>query len=196
MRALLIIGAAAVLAWRWGIDTHILGKEDTLFARLVHGALSAVIIFLVADLMWQAAKTAIDRKLAEAEDLGQPNTDEARRRARLRTLLPIFRNILFVVVIAVGKSDREGTFAGTRGNDKVAPMAAPVPPPIRPDRTRDPCWVSDHREDSITQFQPDLLDQLSGDVPNRVQCAVRRAKAAVHPRADHNTAATRLPRST
>src|SRR4029077_628584 len=37
----------------------------------------------------------------EAEDLGQPNTDEARRRARLRTLLPIFRNILFVVVIAV-----------------------------------------------------------------------------------------------
>jgi moderate conductance mechanosensitive channel len=101
LRALLIIGAAAVLAWGWGIDTHILGKEDTLFARLVHGALSAVIIFLVADLMWQAAKTVIDRKLAEAEDLGQPNTDEARRRARLRTLLPIFRNILFVVVIAV-----------------------------------------------------------------------------------------------
>ena len=72
LRALLIIGAAAVLAWGWGIDTHILGKEDTLFARLVHGALSAVIIFLVADLMWQATKAAIDRKLAEAEDLGQP----------------------------------------------------------------------------------------------------------------------------
>ena len=101
LRALLIIGAAAVLAWGWGLDTHILGKEDTLFARLVHGALSAAIILLVADLMWQATKTAIDRKLAEAEDLGQPNTDEARRRARMRTLLPIFRNILFVVVIAV-----------------------------------------------------------------------------------------------
>jgi moderate conductance mechanosensitive channel len=101
LRALLIVGAAAVLAWGWGLDTHILGKEDTLFARLVHGALSAVIIFLVADLMWQATKTAIDRKLAEAEDLGQPNSDEARRRARMRTLLPIFRNILLVVVIAV-----------------------------------------------------------------------------------------------
>ena len=101
LRALLIIGAAAVLAWGWGLDTHILGKEDTLFARLVHGALSAAIILLVADLLWQATKTAIDRKLAEAEDLGQPNTDEARRRARMRTLLPIFRNILFVVVIAV-----------------------------------------------------------------------------------------------
>jgi hypothetical protein len=101
LRALLIIGAAAILAWGWGIDPHILGKEGTLFARLVHGALSAVIILLVADLLWQATKTAIDRELAEAEDLGQPNTDEARRRARVRTLLPIFRNILFVVVIAV-----------------------------------------------------------------------------------------------
>jgi small-conductance mechanosensitive channel len=46
-------------------------------------------------------KTAIDRKLAESVELGQPNTVEARRRARLRTLLPIFRNILFVVVIVV-----------------------------------------------------------------------------------------------
>ena len=63
--------------------------------------LSAVIILLVADVLWHAIKTAIDRKLAEAADLGQPNTDEARRQARLRTLLPIFRNILFVVVIAV-----------------------------------------------------------------------------------------------
>jgi len=101
LRALLIIGAAAVLAWAWGIDPHILGKEDTMFGLLVHGALSAVIILLVADLLWQATKTAIDRKLADAQDLGQPNTDEARRRARMRTLLPIFRNILFVVVIAV-----------------------------------------------------------------------------------------------
>jgi hypothetical protein len=63
--------------------------------------MSAVIILLVADLLWHAMKTAIDRKLAESAELGQPNTEEARRRARLRTLLPIFRNILFVVVIAV-----------------------------------------------------------------------------------------------
>jgi small-conductance mechanosensitive channel len=101
LRALLIIGAAAVLAWGWGIDLVHLAGQDTLFARLVHGALSAIIILLLADLTWQATKTVIDRKLAEAEDLGQPNTDEARRRARVRTLLPIFRNILFVVFIAV-----------------------------------------------------------------------------------------------
>jgi hypothetical protein len=101
IRALLIIGAAAVLAWGWGIDIVHLAGEDTWFARAVHSVLSAVVILLVADLLWHAMKTAIDRKLAESADLGVPNTDEARRRARLRTLLPIFRNILFVVVIAV-----------------------------------------------------------------------------------------------
>jgi hypothetical protein len=99
LRALLIIGAAAVLAWGWGIDLVHIAGQDTPFSRFVHGALSAVIILLIADLVWHATKTAIDRKLAEVEDLGQPNTDEARRRARLHTLLPIFRNVLFVVVV-------------------------------------------------------------------------------------------------
>jgi small-conductance mechanosensitive channel len=101
IRALLIIGAAAVLAWGWGIDIVHLAGQDTSFARAVHSVLSAVVILLVADLLWHAMKTAIDRKLAESADPGLPNTEEARRRARLRTLLPIFRNILFVVVIAV-----------------------------------------------------------------------------------------------
>ena len=101
IQALLIIGAVGVLARGWGVDLVHLASQDTLFARIVHGVLSAVIILLVADVLWQAAKAAIDRKLAEAADLGQPNTDEARRRARIRTLLPIFRNILFFVVVAV-----------------------------------------------------------------------------------------------
>jgi moderate conductance mechanosensitive channel len=99
MRALLIIGAAAILAWGWGIDLVHLAGDDTRFARVVHGVLSAVIIALIADVLWHATKTAIDRKLAEVEDLGQPNTDDARRRARLHTLLPIFRNVLFVIVV-------------------------------------------------------------------------------------------------
>jgi hypothetical protein len=41
--------------------------------------LSSVIILLVADMFWHAVKTAIDHKLVGVEDLGQPNTDEARR---------------------------------------------------------------------------------------------------------------------
>jgi len=102
IRALLFIGAAAVLAWGWGVDLAQMATGDnTLFDRLVHGVLSAVVILLVADVLWHAIRAAIDRKLAEAADPGQPSTDEARRRARMRTLLPIFRNILFVAVSAV-----------------------------------------------------------------------------------------------
>src|SRR5215469_2356882 len=102
VRAVLIIGAVAVLAWGWGIDLAHYHDQETWVGRIADGVLSAVVIVLIADFLWQAMKTAIDRKLAEAADAGQPNTDEARRRARLRTLLPICRNILFVVVIAVG----------------------------------------------------------------------------------------------
>jgi len=101
IRALLIIGAAAVLGWGWNVDLVHLAGRGTLFASVVHGVLTTVVILLIADVLWQAAKAAIDSKLAEAADLGQTNTDEARRRARLRTLLPIFRNVLLVLVIAV-----------------------------------------------------------------------------------------------
>jgi moderate conductance mechanosensitive channel len=101
IRALLIIGAIAVLAWGWGIDLAHLRDQETWLGRLVDGVLSAVVILLVADVLWHAIKAAIDRKLAEAADPGLPNTDEARKRARMRTLLPIFRNILFAVIIAV-----------------------------------------------------------------------------------------------
>ncbi len=101
IRAALIVGGAAVLAWGWGMDLMGLRGEDTVFGRFTDGILSAVVILLIADLVWHAAKTAIDCKLAEAADFHQPNTDAARRQARLRTLLPIFRNILFVVVIVV-----------------------------------------------------------------------------------------------
>ncbi|MGH7046457.1 MAG: mechanosensitive ion channel domain-containing protein [Stellaceae bacterium] len=101
MRALLIIGAVLVLAWGWGIPLQTLAGEDTPFSRILHGVLSAIIIVLVADVLWQAMKAAIDGKLAGAAEPGLPNTEETRRRARLRTLLPIFRNVLFVVVIVV-----------------------------------------------------------------------------------------------
>ena len=101
IRALLIIGAVAVLAWGWDIDIIHLVGQDTEIARIIHGLLSAVVIVLVADVLWYAIKAAIDRKLAQTADLGPPNTAEARRRARLHTLLPIFRNILFVVITAV-----------------------------------------------------------------------------------------------
>jgi small-conductance mechanosensitive channel len=101
IRALLIIGAAAMLGWAWDVDLVHLAGQDTTFARVVHGVLTTVMILLIADVLWHAAKAAIDSKIARTADLGEPNGEEARRRARLHTLLPIFRNVLFVLVIAV-----------------------------------------------------------------------------------------------
>ncbi len=100
-RVVMIIAALAVLAWGWGIDLERLTAQETMMTRLTRGALSAVAIALIADFTWQIARAAIDTKLADTRELGSPNSDEARRRARLHTLLPIFRNVLFVVVVVV-----------------------------------------------------------------------------------------------
>jgi small-conductance mechanosensitive channel len=99
-RALLIIGAVLLLAQKWGVDLGALAATETTFTRVLRGALTAIVILLIADFVWHIMKATIDRRLAEAQDPGPPNTEEARRRARVRTLLPIVRNILFIVMIA------------------------------------------------------------------------------------------------
>ncbi len=101
LRAALIIGAALLLVFVWQIDLTQLTSRDTTFSRLVSGALSAVVIVLLADFAWHVLKTLIDRKLAEASVTGQAHTEEARRSARIRTLLPIVRNVTFIVLAAM-----------------------------------------------------------------------------------------------
>jgi small-conductance mechanosensitive channel len=100
VRALLIIGAVLLLAQKWGVDLGALAATDTTLTRLVRGTLTAIVVLLIADFVWNIIKATIDRRLAEAKDPGQPNTEEARRRARVRTLLPIVRNVLFIAMIA------------------------------------------------------------------------------------------------
>jgi small-conductance mechanosensitive channel len=101
LRAALIAGAALLLAHTWQIDLVEMTGRDTLLTRLVRGALSSVVILLVADLIWQVVKSLIDRRLNQAEALAPPGTEAAVRQARLRTLLPIFRNVIFVVLAVV-----------------------------------------------------------------------------------------------
>src|SRR5262249_26385888 len=57
IRAALIIGAVAVLAWGWGIDLANFRGQETLISRIADGVLSAVVIVLIADFLWQAMKT-------------------------------------------------------------------------------------------------------------------------------------------
>ena len=64
---------------------------------MLHG----VIVLLVADLLWHLAKASIDRKLALSAPDESISASEAARRGRMRTLLPIFRNILAVFLATV-----------------------------------------------------------------------------------------------
>ncbi len=100
-RAVLIIGATLLLAHAWRIDLVAITMEDTLATRLLRGAVSAVVVVLVADFAWHVMKALIDRKLAEVQVAGPPDSEAARRGARLRTLLPILRNLMFVVLLVI-----------------------------------------------------------------------------------------------
>lgn len=101
LRAVLIIGAALLFARAWDIDLVSLTAGDELITRLTRGALNAVVIILLADFAWAVLRTAIDRKLAGAELPEDKNSEEARRLARVRTLLPILRNALMIVLAAM-----------------------------------------------------------------------------------------------
>ena len=101
LRAALLIGGAYLIAWLLGLDLAAMTMRDTMATRLVRGAINAVIIVLLADFAWHLLAAWIDCRLFEARDPGQPDTEEARRRARLRTLLPILRNVLLIVLVTM-----------------------------------------------------------------------------------------------
>jgi small-conductance mechanosensitive channel len=89
-----------LLAWAWNVDLIALTRGgETLGMRIARSALSIVVILLLADLFWQLLKALIDRQLAATA--AAPGTEMAIRQARLRTLLPILRNIALVVIASL-----------------------------------------------------------------------------------------------
>jgi moderate conductance mechanosensitive channel len=99
LRALLLIGAVVFLAWAWGLDATRMAVGETVGERLLRGLLQAAVIVLLADFAWHLLRAAIDRKLIEAPSA--PGSEAARRQARLRTLLPIVRNLALVVLLVM-----------------------------------------------------------------------------------------------
>ena len=101
LRAALLIGGAYLIAWFLGLDLAAMTMRDTMATRFLRGAINAVVILLLADFAWHLVRAWIDRKLIEAGDAGPPDGEDAQRRARLRTLLPILRNLLLVVLVTM-----------------------------------------------------------------------------------------------
>lgn len=98
-RAAVIVAAVAWLAYIWRHKTASLFDNET-GAAIIFGLLNGIVITLVADLLWQISKAVVEYRMTAAnrED-GSP--DEMARNARMRTLLPIFRNVLAVFICVV-----------------------------------------------------------------------------------------------
>jgi small-conductance mechanosensitive channel len=101
LRAVLVAGAIWLLLWGWNLDFGALAAEQNVYARLLRGALHALVIVMVADLAWSLIKAIADNALARAQASPDVDADEARRRARVRTLLPIGRNLAFIVLVVM-----------------------------------------------------------------------------------------------
>jgi small-conductance mechanosensitive channel len=102
LRGAVFVGGALVVAYILDLDLTALAANDTAATRLARAVLDVVIILLIADFVWQMARVAIDRHLSGTTVGAMTGTDaEIRRRQRLRTLLPVLRNLLLVAVVAV-----------------------------------------------------------------------------------------------
>jgi len=97
-RAIVIALAVSWLAVVWRMSPGALGHRDPIVTSIFYGLLKSVIVLLVADLAWHLARNWIDATLAVSSTTTALAPADAARRARFRTLLPIFRNALAVMI--------------------------------------------------------------------------------------------------
>lgn len=100
-RAIVVLAAVAWLALVWRLNPDSITHIDPTIAAISYGLLRSVVVLLIADLVWHLARSWIDRTLSTVPDGAILPPAEAARRGRIRTLLPIFRNALAVVVAAM-----------------------------------------------------------------------------------------------
>ncbi|MBX4900793.1 mechanosensitive ion channel family protein [Rhizobium bangladeshense] len=101
IRAALIVAAIVLLAQALDVRLTEMTMQDSPLLRLVRGLLSAGIILMIVDLTWNLVAVLIDRKLGDTEAVLEAGSDRERRRLRIRTLLPILRNFLMILFVAI-----------------------------------------------------------------------------------------------
>lgn len=102
VRALIITFAALWLGRMLGVEAHaMMSGSESIIGRIARGVLGGIVILLIADLVWHLMKTYIDAKLMESLPADSDSEEMRASRARLQTLLPIFRNILAVVIVII-----------------------------------------------------------------------------------------------
>jgi small-conductance mechanosensitive channel len=104
IRMVLILVGIILFVRIWHSDFSMLMMSDSESgaARIFRGILIAIAILLVAECVWHMTRTAIDLTLARATRAQNDNSEGSQRYARLRTLLPILRNMLMITIAAMG----------------------------------------------------------------------------------------------
>ncbi|MBX9701629.1 MAG: mechanosensitive ion channel, partial [Acetobacteraceae bacterium] len=90
------LGGIALLLWIWGFDTFAWFAQGTLGSRLLGTLTSIGATFVAAAVVWELANAAIARRMAR---LARESGGAAARSARVRTLLPMLRTVLGIVII-------------------------------------------------------------------------------------------------
>jgi small-conductance mechanosensitive channel len=102
MQALVVVAAAFAMIEIWQIDMATVASSETPMTRLGRGTFEALVILVGADLLWLVVRAVIDVRLTgtvlQIDDL---DDEGLRRRARIRTLLPVLRNFLFIFVLII-----------------------------------------------------------------------------------------------
>ncbi|APO76177.1 mechanosensitive ion channel MscS protein [Rhizobium etli 8C-3] len=101
VRAVIIALAAVWLGRMIGVGADTMAAGETMVDRIARGIIGGVVILLAADLIWHLVKTFINSKLANTSLADGATDEEKAKRARLQTLLPIFRNVLAVVIAVI-----------------------------------------------------------------------------------------------
>ena len=90
-----IVVGLVLFARLWGIDLFAFAQQG-MGGKVSSALLGVCIVLLLAYMLWEAAKTAIDRRLAAEGDL-----DPEAPASRLRTVLPLLRGLIAVTVFVM-----------------------------------------------------------------------------------------------
>ncbi len=96
VRFVVIVVAILLLFALMGLPVWSLYSSSNTAGRLVSAAIDITAVLLMGDLLWVWAKTLIDRRMADYEAPAHGQTPGPG--ARMATLLPLFRKIVFAVI--------------------------------------------------------------------------------------------------
>ncbi|MCY0388141.1 mechanosensitive ion channel [Robbsia sp. Bb-Pol-6] len=94
--AVIVIGAAIALLEVWGFNAIAWFRHGSVGRDLASAALTIAVAAGVAVAVWEMANAAVERRLARWTESG-----DLVRAARLRTLIPMLRSCLFIVIVLI-----------------------------------------------------------------------------------------------